>query len=103
MKYNSRPLVLLFSILTGADVLATAAALGDIIGEKPALIFVLATKAVSAGATYYASNWVTPNEKIIAVTTPSGDTVAGQGASLPTGAPVDVLAPVGEGGVGPNL
>lgn len=91
MKYTSKPLVILFSILTGLDVLTAAGGLTDVISEKAALVIVLGTKAVTAGATYFSSNWVTPNDKVLAVQTPSGEgAVAGQAATQPTGSAVDV-------------
>lgn len=93
MKYTSKPLVILFSILTGLDVLTASAGLTDVIPLKAALVLVLATKAVTAGATYFSSNWVTPNDKVLAVQTPSGEgAVAGQAATQETGTAVDVTA-----------
>lgn len=87
---KSRPVLIIFSILAGLQVLTAGATLGDVIGAKAAAFVVLASGAVQAAMSFYVSGQVTPNENVAAVQNPQGVLVAGPAAGPTNGTPVDV-------------
>jgi hypothetical protein len=88
---KSRPVLIVFSILAGLDIVATSAGLSDIIGLKQALVFILATKAVQVGMTFYVQNLTVPVQDVAAFVSPQLQIVAGPAAQQANGAPVEVI------------
>lgn len=89
---KSRPVLIIFSILSGLDVLFSGAALGNVIGVDTLALCILATKAVQVGMSFYVQGQVTPNRDVAAYD--SGDergVVAGPAAATANGAPVEVV------------
>lgn len=93
---QSRPVLIIFSILAGLQILSAGAALGDVIGDSAAAFVVLAVAAVQAGMSFYVSGQVTPNGNVAAVQNDVGVIVAGPAAGPTNGTPVDVT-PAGGG------
>jgi hypothetical protein len=87
---KSRPVLVVFSILAGLDVLFAGAALGDVIGVKTVALGVLATKAVQVGLSFYVQSGVVPVQDVAAYINTSGRAVAGPAAGLTNGTPVAV-------------
>lgn len=57
---TSRPVLVVFSVLAGLQVMAGGAALTDVVGVKPAGLFVLGVAAAQVGMTFYVQRSVTP-------------------------------------------
>lgn len=87
---KSRPVLIVFSILAGLDILFTGAALGDVIGKETLAIAVLGTKAVQVGMSFYVQGGVVPVGDVSAYIDSSGSQVAGPAAGVTNGTPVDV-------------
>jgi hypothetical protein len=89
---KSRPVLIVFSILSGLDVLFGGAALGNIIGVDTLALCILGTKAVQVGMTFYVQGTVTPTKDVAAYD--AGDQrgiVAGPAAAPANGVPVDIV------------
>lgn len=87
---NSQPVVIVFSVLAGLQVLTGGAVLADVIGEEAAGLIVLIVAAVQAGMSFYVSNKVTPVARVAAAVQ-GGRLVAGPAAGQRTGSPVQVV------------
>ena len=77
MQPTPKPLLVLFSVLAGAQILTAGAALGDVIGARPAALIALLVAAVQAGATFYARGVVLPASQVAAYVDTEGRTVSG--------------------------
>lgn len=55
---GTRVIIFLKSVLTGLQVVAGASILGDLIGPRPAGLFIIVVAAIQAGVDYYASRTV---------------------------------------------
>lgn len=88
---KSRPVLIVFSILAGAQVLTAGSALADIIGAKPAALVVIVIAAIQAGMTFYVQGVVTPARDVAAYVDENGKTVAGPASSPPDGTAVIVV------------
>ncbi len=95
-KPFSRPVLATFSVLAGAQVLVAGAALADVVGERIAAFLVLVVAAVQAGMSFYVSNLVTPNQRVVARRS-NGKVVSGEGAEIRPGIPVAVHTVLVEG------
>lgn len=87
---KSRPVLITFAVLAALDILSTGAALGDVIGIKALALFVLATKAVQVGMSFYVQNGVVPTRDVAAYQNNVGQVVAGPAAGATNGTPVTV-------------
>lgn len=87
---KSRPVLITFAILAGLDVLGAGAALGDVIGIQTLALFVLGTKAVQTGMSFYVQGQVTPTVDVAAYQNDEGNVVAGPAAGATNGTPVTV-------------
>jgi hypothetical protein len=74
---KSRPVLIVFSILAGLQVITGAAALGDIIGDQAFGLIAVIVAAVQVGMTFYVQNQVTPVSDVAAYVDQAGNTVAG--------------------------
>lgn len=88
---KSRPVLIIFSILAGLQVLTGAAALGDVIGDQAFGLFALGVGAVQVGMTFYVQNSVVPVQDVAAYQNSYGDVVAGPAAGVTNGKLVDVV------------
>lgn len=82
---KSKPVLVTFSILAGAQVLTGGAALADAIPKNVVGLLVLTTAAVQAGMTFYVQGQVTPWADVVSKVTPEGDVIAGPAADQATG------------------
>lgn len=89
---KSRPILIGTAVLSGLDVLAAGAALGDVIGVTALALFVLGTKAVNTGFTVYVQGITTPTADVAAYQNATGQVVAGPAAGATNGTPVTVEA-----------
>jgi hypothetical protein len=87
---KSRPVLIVFSILAGLQILTAGAALGDTIGKDAAGLIVLAVAAVQGGMSFYVQGQVVPQEDVAALQNEAGIVVAGPAAGPTNGTPVDV-------------
>lgn len=97
---KSRPVVIVFSVLAGLQVLTNATGLSDVADAKWIFLAGILVAAVQTGMTFYVQNQVVPLEDTAAYVNQQGRTVAGP-ASPPEvldGASVQVVAPKNEGG-----
>lgn len=90
-SFTSRPVLIIFSILAGAQILVAGAALGHLIGPDVAAFLALVVAAVQGGMTFYVQGQVTSNAHVVAQVTPEGDVVAGAAATQATGSKVAVV------------
>lgn len=74
---KSRPVLIVFSVLAGLQVLSGAAALGDLVGDQAFGLFSIIVAAIQVGMTFYVQNQVTPVEDTAAYVNSNGVTVAG--------------------------
>jgi hypothetical protein len=98
---KSRPVLLGNSILAALQVLASAAALGDVIGKTPFALFSIVVGAVAVGWNVYVQGIVTPQADVAAYVNSAGEVVAGPAAGVTNGKTVDVVKtepPASEGG-----
>lgn len=96
----SRPVLIIFSILAGLQVLSAGAALADIIGKDMFGLFALAVAAVQVGMTFYVQNLTMPLQNVAAYESgTSAGVVAGPAATSANGVSVDVVpsTPPGQG------
>lgn len=103
---KSRPVLIVFSILAGLQVLSGGASLGDVIGKDTAGLFILLIAAVQVGMTFYVQGLTVPVGDVAAYVT-GGDNpklVAGPASSTTNGAAVTVApeAPTQVEIVGPD-
>lgn len=88
---KSRPVLIGNSILATLQVLASAAALGDIIGKVPFALFSIIVGAVAVGFNTYVQGIVTPQEDVGAYINGEGQLVAGPASGVTNGKTVDVV------------
>jgi hypothetical protein len=74
---KSRPVLIIFSVLAGMQVLTGAAALGDVIGAKAFGLIAVGVAAVQVGMTFFVQNQVTPTGDVAAYVDTKGNTLAG--------------------------
>ncbi len=89
---KSRPVLIVFSILAGLQVLTAGAALGDVIGPTAFGLVALGVASVQVGMTFYVQNLTVPLRDVAAYVT-GGDSpsvIAGPAAAAATGAEVTV-------------
>lgn len=89
MSTKSHPLLLVNSILAGAQLFVGGATLGDVIGKEVAGLLVLAVGAIQTAMNVYTNGQVTPNSEVVAQVD-KGQVVAGPAAPQADGTPVDV-------------
>jgi hypothetical protein len=85
---KSRPVLIVFSILAGLQVLTGAAALGDVIGDQAFGLFAILVAAVQVGMTFYVQNQTVPVMDVAAYQNSKGQVVAGPAAGATNGTPV---------------
>jgi hypothetical protein len=88
---KSRPVVIVFSILAGLQVLTGAAAISDVIGDQLFGMFAILVAAVQVGKTFYVQNSVVPVGDVGAYTNDAGDLVAGPASGVTNGKGVEVV------------
>ena len=88
---KSQPLLIVFSVLAGLQVLTGAAALGEVIGAQAFGLFALLVAAVQVGMTFYVQNQVVPTGDVAAYVDGNGQTVAGPASAPSTGTAVEVV------------
>ena len=89
---SSRPVLIIFSVLAGLQVLSAGAALGDLIGHVYFGLFGLAVASVQVGMTFYVQNQTVPIGQVAAYVT-GGDNpsvIAGPAAAATDGTEVTV-------------
>lgn len=77
----TRPVLVVMSVLAGAQILTGGAALGDVIGVKVAGLAILVVGAVQAGMQFYVQGQVTPTAQVAAQRNVDGRVVTGPAAS----------------------
>ena len=88
---KSRPVVIVFSILAGLQVLSNAAGLSEILGAKVFFLLGILVASIQVGMTFYVQNGVVPVTDVGAYTNVSGDLVAGPASGVTNGKSVDVV------------
>lgn len=99
---KSRPVVIIFSILAGLQILSNAGGLSDIVGAKIFFLFGLMVAAVQVGMTFYVQNTVVPQEDVGSYVNQEGKLVAGPASGVTNGKEVEVIKtepPASEGQV----
>ncbi len=99
---KSHPVLVGNSILATLQVLAGAAALGDILGQTAFTLFTIAVAAATVGFNTYVQGLVTPQADVAAYVNSAGEVVAGPAAGVTNGKTVDVVKtepPASEGTV----
>lgn len=87
---KSRPVVIFGSVLAALQFLASAAALGDMLGKDKFAMFVIGVGAVQVGWAAYQQSTVVPVADVAAYTDKMGTVVAGPAAQPTNGTPVTV-------------
>lgn len=87
---KSRPVLIGNSILATLQVLASAAALGDVIGTTAFALFSIVVGALTVGFNTYVQGIVTPYQDVAAYQNDKGEVVAGPAAGPTNGTPVEV-------------
>lgn len=88
---KSKPVLIVFSILAGLQVLSAGAALGDVVGPKLFGLFALAVAAVQVGMTFYVQNLTVPLANVAAYESgTNAGIVAGPAATPSNGVSVNV-------------
>lgn len=106
MNTKSRPVVIIFSILAGLQILSNAGGLGEILGAKIFFVFGILVASIQVGMTFYVQNTVTPNQDVAAYANAQGQVVAGPAAGVTNGKTVDVVkteGPPSEGAGAPEV
>lgn len=88
---KSRPVLVGNSILATLQVLAGAAALGDIVGETLFTLFTIGVAAVTIGFNTYVQGTVVPFQDTAVYINSDGKSVAGPAAPLTTGTPAEAV------------
>ena len=91
MNGKSRPVVIIFSILAGLQILSNAGGLSEVMGAKIFFLFGIIVAATQVGMTFYVQNTVTPNEDVAAYANSHGQVVAGPAAGVTNGKTVEVV------------
>lgn len=99
---KSRPVLITFSVLAGAQVLTGGAALADVLPKDVVGLLILAVAAVQAGMTFYVQGQVTPWSDVVSKRTPDGQVIAGPAAEAPTGSLIPDPDPAPEGDYHPR-
>jgi hypothetical protein len=87
---KSRPVLIGNSILAMLQVLASAAALGDVLGKTNFAMFSILVGAATVGFNTYVQGIVVPTNDVGAYTNGDGRMIAGPAAGVQNGAPVNV-------------
>lgn len=89
---KSRPVLIIFSILAGLQVLSAGAALADVIGKDLFGLFALGVAAIQVGMTFYVQNLTVPLQDVAAYVTGGNSPllVAGPASSVTDGTEVVV-------------
>lgn len=89
---KSRPVLIVFSILAGLQVLSAGAALSDIVGPAVFGLFALGVAAVQVGMTFYVQNLTVPLADVAAYVSggPTPAVIAGPAAAVTNGTVVTV-------------
>lgn len=106
MMNKSRPVVIIFSILAGMQVLTNAGGLSEILGPKVFFLLGILVASVQVGMTFFVQNSVVPQEDVGAYTNAEGKLVAGPASGVTNGKEVEVVKtepPASEGGDLPLL
>ena len=82
---KSKPVLVTFSILAGAQVLTGGAALADVLPANVVGLLILAVASVQAGMTFWVQGQVTPWADVVSKRTPAGQVIAGPAADQETG------------------
>ena len=85
---KSRPVLIIFSILAGLQILTSAGGLSEVVGPKVFFLFGLLVAAVQVGLTFYVQNSVVSGQEVAAYANADGVVVAGPAASVQNGEPV---------------
>lgn len=76
----SRPVLVVMSVLAGAQILTGGAALGEYIGAQLAGLLILSVAALQGGMQFWLQNQVTPNSAVVVRRDAAGTTVVGPAA-----------------------
>lgn len=88
---KSRPVVIIFSILAGLQILSNAGGLSEILGPKVFFLLGILVASVQVGMTFYVQNSVVPQAEVGAYTNNQGDMVAGPASGVTNGKGVEVV------------
>ena len=100
---RSKPVLVIFSVLAGLQILAAGSALADVVGANVAALIGLGIGAIQGGLAVYTSGQVTNNANVAAVQAPTGEIVAGPAATkIPDGTVVEVSTPTPPAPVAPD-
>lgn len=91
MNSKSRPVIIIFSILAGLQILSNAGGLSEVLGAKIFFLFGILVAATQVGMTFYVQNTVTPNQDVAAYANKDGQVVAGPAAGVTNGKTVEVV------------
>lgn len=97
---KSKPVLVIFSILAGLQIIAAGSALTDVLGANVAALISLVIAAIQGGLAVYTSGQVTNNANVAAVQAPTGEIVAGPAAKKIEDGTTVLVSPL-EGGVPP--
>jgi len=100
--FHRRPVVIVFSVLAGLQVLTAGAALADIFGRDVAAFITLCVAALQAAATVYVQGMVTPWNDVVSKVQQDGTLLTGpaagrSGPADPEEQPGPTLPPLDEG------
>lgn len=90
------PVLLVMSVLAGAQVLTGGATLAEVIGPQVAGLVVLGVAAVQAGVQFYVRGQVTPWDDVYLKRAPGGDLIAGPAYPASNGTIVEPGTPTRE-------
>ena len=88
---KSRPVVIVFSILAGLQVLTNAGGLSEVLGPKVFFLMGILVASVQVGMTFYVQNAVVPATDVGAYTNSEGNLVAGPASGVTNGKSVEVV------------
>lgn len=91
---KSKPVLIVFSILAGLQVLSGAAVIGDVLGAQVFGVLVIGIAAVQVGMTFYVQNQVVPGTDVAAFVNGRGEVVAGPAAGVTNGMAVEIAGVV---------
>lgn len=102
---KSRPVVIIFSILAGMQILSNAGGLSEVVGPKVFFLFGILVASVQVGMTFYVQNVTAPVEDVGAYINAEGNMVAGPASGVTNGKEVEVIKtepPASEGETAPS-
>lgn len=88
---KSRPVLVVFSILAGLQLLTAAGGLSEIVGAKWFFMFGILVAAVQQGMTFYVQQGVVPEEDVASYADRDGNLRAGRASGTSLGANVAVV------------